>query len=306
MKVSNVAITGGAGFIGSELANMLKRRNYSSLHLIDNLSTGEWRRLDFELKTSDIDISLTKVSRLREMLTGIDTLYHLSAVKLHNENNSFDDLISHNVIATENIFEAAGQAGVKNIVFTSSLYAYGMPSNKLINEDTPVNPTTAYGASKFFGENLLSIASCKFGFDYSIARLFFIYGEKQYSEGGYKSVVVRNFERMRDGLPALINGDGGQVLDYLYVKDCVEALILLGENPINDVVNVSSGEPLSIGALVGKMMQITGIHEVSYGDPDWTHGTHRVGSNLKLRNLTGWTPKVSLDEGLQRTWRSLN
>jgi UDP-glucose 4-epimerase len=306
MKTKSVAITGGAGFIGSVLANTLKRQDYTNLSLIDNLSTGDWRRLDFDCKTSNIDISSTKISTLREILSGVDTLYHLSAVKLHNELNSFDDLVSHNMIATERIFEAAGQAGVKNIVFTSSLYVYGMPSIKLIPEDTLLVPTTTYGASKFFGENLLSIASRKYEINYSIARLFFIYGERQYANGGYKSVIIRNFERLRDGLPALINGNGEQVLDYLYIRDCVDALILLGDNPINDVVNVSSGFPLTINALIHKMGEIAGIHQVSYAESDWTHGTHRVGSNLKICDLTGWIPKTTLDEGLLRTWRSLN
>jgi UDP-glucose 4-epimerase len=302
----NFAISGGAGFIGSALANELHTRGNNAIKLLDNLSTGDWSRVNYEADKILIDISRAKAEDLIAALSGTEVLFHLSAVKLHNEKNSFDDLIMHNVIGTQKLLAAAGQAGVKRVVFTSSLYAYGMLEMETFTEDLMPLPSTVYGASKLFGEGLVSIAAQKYGFEYSIARLFFIYGEKQYSQGGYKSVIINNFERLKSGQPAIINGDGEQILDYLHVNDCVSALIALSEKTTNDVFNVSSAAPLSIEVLTQKMLQITGQSEKSYAEPDWTQGTRRVGSNKKIHNLTGWSPKITLEEGLEKTWRSLN
>lgn len=306
MNLPNVAITGGAGFIGAALANELFDRGLSRIKLLDNLSTGDWSRLNYEADKTYIDISISTVEELAEAFAGIDVLFHLSAVKLHNEKNSFEDLIRHNVLATQRLLDAAGLAGVKKVVFTSSLYAYGMLKIETFTEEMVPKPSTIYGGSKLFGEGLVSIASQKYGFDYSIARLFFIYGEKQYSQGGYKSVIVNNFERLKSGESAVINGDGGQILDYLHVSDCVSALISLSENTTNDVYNISSGVPLSIKQLTDQMLRVTGKSTLRYAEPDWTQGTRRVGSNRKIQNLTGWIPKISLKDGLARTWESMN
>ena len=305
-KPLKFAISGGAGFIGATLANELHVRGHNEIRLFDNLSTGDWSRLNYEADKTLFDISIAKVEDLVDALSGTEVLFHLSAVKLHNEKNSFDELIMHNIIGTQKLLEAAGKAGVKKVVFTSSLYAYGMLEMELFTEDLMPFPSTVYGASKLFGEGLVSIAAQKYGFEYSIARLFFIYGEKQYSEGGYKSVIINNFERLKSGLPAVINGDGGQILDYLHVNDCVSALISLSEKTTNGIYNVSSAQPISIEKLTQKMLQIAGQSELRYAEPDWTQGTRRVGSNKKIQNLTGWTPKITLEEGLSRTWRSLN
>lgn len=306
MKNLSVAITGGAGFIGAELANTLVKLGCQKPRLMDNLSTGDWSRLNFDTLTSTFDISTRDLSEIQNALIGVDTLFHLSAVKLHNERNSFDDLLLNNIVATDRLFEAAGNAGVKNVVFTSSLYAYGLAKDNVISEETLPTPSTHYGASKLLGENLLAIAAKKYGFRYAIARLFFIYGPLQFASGGYKSVILKNFERMKAGLPAIINGDGEQVLDYLYLEDCVNALIELGSNPPNDIVNVSSSVPISINSLIGQMAEITGERGTLLTSADWTKGTRRVGSNQKINSLVGWSPRITLEEGLQKTWESLN
>ncbi len=305
-KPSKIAISGGAGFIGAALANELHFRGHHQIKLLDNLSTGDWSRLNYEADETFIDISSAKVEDLADALSGTEVLFHLSAVKLHNEKNSFDDLIMHNVIGVQKLLEAAGQAGVKKVIFTSSLYTYGMLEMEKFTEDLTPSPSTVYGASKLLGEGLVSIAAQKYGFEYSIARLFFIYGERQYSQGGYKSVIINNFERLKCGQPAVINGDGTQILDYLHVDDCVSALIVLSEITTNDIFNVSSAVPLSIKELTMQMLKVTGKSNLRYAEPDWTQGTRRVGSNKKIHKLTGWCPKISLEEGLDRTWRSLS
>jgi UDP-glucose 4-epimerase len=303
--MKKIIVTGGAGFIGAALANTLASDKRNSVIAIDNLSTGNWDRVGDEVKKFNLDLTVASSEELQKLFDGADVLYHLAAVKLHNQNNSFDSIVQNNIHATQKVFESAGMANVKRVVFTSSLYAYGLPTEVPMKETTYLNPLTVYGASKVFGENLLKVNSLKFGYSYATARLFFIYGPNQFTEGGYKSVIVSNFERIKLNLPARITGDGQQILDYLYIDDCVEALQLIGENNQSDIFNISSGIGTSILQLTKAMLDISkgGVYE--FIEPDWTKGTIRTGSSEELKRKLGWMPRVSIQDGLTQTWKSL-
>ena len=303
--MKKVVITGGAGFIGAALASLFARNPQYDVTAIDNLTTGDWGRVHGPVRKINLDLVADNLFELEEILHQADLLFHLSAVKLHNINNSFDSLVKNNITGSQNVFEVAGIAKVKRVIFTSSLYSYGLPVNKLITENDELNPTTFYGASKVIGENILNINSKKFGFSSAIARLFFIYGPNQYADGGYKSVIVSNFERIKSGMKPIIKGTGNQVLDYLYIEDCVDALKLLGESTERGPFNISSGSGISILSLTELMMKIGNSSSFSVASPDWTEGTVRVGSNKKIKSALGWKPNVDLVEGLDKTWQSL-
>jgi UDP-glucose 4-epimerase len=301
----DILITGGAGFIGASLANHLETLHPNQVTCIDNLSCGDWSRLNSDTNKSEIDLGEISSGQLVRQLKGTKTLYHLAAVKLHNSNNSFEDIVTNNIVASQKLFNAAGEAGVKKIVFTSSLYAYGLPKSQPMHEGIMLQPHTFYGASKVMGETLLEIAAAKYSFEYSVARLFFIYGPRQYSQGGYKSVIVSNFEKLNSEGIAVINGDGKQVLDYLYLSDCVDALHKLSLYKGNLKVNISSGTGTSIYDLSQNMIGISGGGTLVYSEADWTANTTRIGANLRLMETTGWTQKIDLGLGLQKTWKSL-
>ena len=305
-KSSSILITGGAGFIGSHLANSLFDKGFSSITCIDNLSTGDWGRVNPKINKVEGDIGNLSDQVLGKILEATDVVFHLSAVKLHNNINSFEDLLHNNVTATERLLRISGESSVSTFVFTSSLYAYGLPPVAVISEDTPLEPTTFYGATKVMGEQLVKIMAPKYGFDYSIARLFFMYGENQYAEGGYKSVIVNNFERLIRGAPANVNGDGSQVLDYLHVSDCVTALISMAQNPTNSILNIASGIPITILDLTRYMIEIFGGGSYVHSEPDWTAETYRVGSNKQLREMFSWKSNIDLRKGLEATLRSMS
>jgi len=304
-KSSSILITGGAGFIGSHLANSLLDAGFSNITCIDNLSTGNWDRINPKIDTIESDIGDLDEETLRKILQTTEVVFHLSAVKLHNNVNSFDEMMRHNVVATEKLLRISGESGIKTFVFTSSLYSYGLPSVILTSEDTPLEPTTYYGASKVMGEHLVKMLALKYGFDYSIARLFFIFGENQYAEGGYKSVIVNNFERLIQGQPAIVHGDGSQVLDYLHVSDCVTALISMAQSPTNTILNIASSTPVTILDLTLDMIEIFGAGSFVHSEPDWTAGTYRVGSNKRLREMLSWEAKIDLHQGLIKTLGSM-
>jgi len=298
-----VLITGGAGFIGSALANLLC--NDFEVTAIDNLGAGDWNRVIGPTSKINLDLARASHTDLRHLLSGTDYVFHLAAVKLHNEINSNLSIIENNIIATNNLFQACSAERVRKVLFTSSLYSYGHMHLPILEEDTKLEPKTTYGVSKVTGEGLLKIESEIGGFEYAIARLFFIYGPNQFANGGYKSVIIKNFERILNGLPAVVNGSGDQILDYVFIDDCVRYLKEIMFSNFNGTVNISSGDGVSIAQLVEKMIQVAGSGSVVYGSQDWTAGTTRVGNNGLLSSLFPSHNQTSLAEGLTITFNHL-
>ena len=295
-----IVITGGAGFIGASLANLLS--NDYEVSVIDNLTSGDWSRLASNVNRSVLDIASAELDELLDVFQGAEYLCHLAAVKLHNSDNSAAHVINTNIVGSKNVFDAAGQAGIKRVLYTSSLYSYGSLGPKIMNECDLPAPTTVYGASKLIGEQILKSAELKYGFSSICARLFFIYGPGQFAEGGYKSVIVKTCERLLSTLPAVINGDGKQALDYVYIDDCINALSRLLFSEFNGVYNVSSGESVSIEQLVRTIGKFAGDSSIEFAQPDWTANTDRFGDNTKIKGDLGWEPSVTLEDGLRRTW----
>lgn len=298
-----ILVTGGAGFIGASLSNRLSER--FDVTAVDNLKSGNWGRCNSKVNKLELDLASLPYKGYCDLLSDFDDVYHLSAVKLHNQENSLEDILSNNAVASGRLFDAAGFMGVKNIFFSSSLYAYGSMGPEPMWENDLLQPTTYYGASKHFGELALSIAAQKYGFRAITARFFFIYGPNQFSPGGYKSVIVKNFENATRKKPFEIVGDGKQSLDYVYIDDCVEIISRLMNTEFSGVVNIASGKPTSILSIVDEMQRITNKSDVVYLERDFTHGSTRSGSNAKLQEIIGSYSFLDIAEGLRRTWKSI-
>jgi UDP-glucose 4-epimerase len=298
-----IVITGGAGFIGSALSNSLSTT--STVVAVDNLTTGSWERCKPGVQRIQLDIARCEDSKILEILEGSDYLFHLAAVKKHNRVNTFDSIIQNNVIATERLFRLATSAKTPRVIFSSSLYAYGSMGPSIMSENDEINPLSYYGLSKLVGENLLKIASEQGLISYIIPRLFFIYGPNQYAEGGYKSVIYKSFENILNGRPAEIYGSGLQVLDYVYLNDCVKSLLLLGTSSYQGIVNIASSVPTTVKQLIDEINTITENVYTIHSAPDWTEGSYRVGDNSRLKHLIGEIPSTSISEGLRETWNSM-
>jgi UDP-glucose 4-epimerase len=305
LKNSTAAVTGGCGFIGSHLIQRLRLEGVHVL-AIDSLDYGSRESLD----TSDPNIQFEKLQlrtgsrpQLVEMLNGVDYVFHLAAEKHNQSINSPGLVLDANIMGTYELLSAAADAGVKKVVFTSSLYAYGRMCGPPLSEDDVATPHTVYGISKLTGEHLCRYFSLQRGLPAVCLRLFFVYGPRQYSDVGYKSVIVRNFDRILQGQRPLINGDGNQEFDYIYVDDVVSAILsALSSDEKWDLFNVGSGLGVSINRLTELMMEVAGITTVcEYGPPDLTHGSSRVARTKKFYDSFGYKPKVSLPDGLQRT-----
>jgi UDP-glucose 4-epimerase len=299
-------VTGAAGFIGSHLVARLSDLGWQVIG-IDNERSGDWSRISVPCRRIERDLAAMNTSELAAAAAGAEVCFHLAAEKHNSSRTTPQRVIDVNISATRRVLEAAARSEVGKVVFTSSLYAYGSLGPAPMSERDLPAPTTVYGTSKLTGEHLLRVAARSEGLRWSVARLFFGYGPGQYAEGGYKSVIVANFERLLRHERPIIYGDGKQALDYVYVDDVVEALLMLAEPENNGLVcNIGTGRAVSVGELTEIMLTISGRSlEPLTCPPDWTAGSVRVADTRLARETLGWTASTAIEEGLERVWGSL-
>jgi len=298
-------VTGAAGFIGCHLVDRLASDGWA-VRGLDDERTGDWGRVKVDVDRVDASLENMSAHELVSVCRGVDLLFHLAAEKHNTPGVTADRTLGVNVAATARLFDAAGAAGVPRIVFTSSLYAYGSSGPAVMSEGDVPTPSTVYGVSKLAGEHLLRATERTFGVQWSVARLFFVYGPRQLAAGGYPSVIVRNFDRIRRDEAPVVNGDGEQALDYVFVVDCVDALVRLGAGDHHGLtVNVASGAAISVRELTGVMLAVTRSSlEPIAGPADWTAGSRRVGSPDIAAEQLGWKATTPLREGLRRVWEA--
>lgn len=304
---SSILVTGGCGFIGSHLVRELLARGASRLVVLDSLRYGDLANLAGESSRVELHrhtLGTDSCDRLAAALEGVDLVFHLAAEK-HNQSKDSPALVFRaNIDGTHELLSQCATAGVKRVVFTSSLYAYGRLHGPALTETEVPEPRTIYGISKLCGEHLCGHFRIERGLSSNVVRYLFVYGPRQFAGMGYKSVILKNFERILSRLPAIQRGDGRQVLDYIFIDDAVDATIGIMEAPWDgEVVNIGSGEPTTVRSLLETMLEVAGSDAgIIEEPPDWTSGTFRIGDISKAKRLLGWTPQIGLAEGLRRVF----
>ena len=307
---AKVLVIGGAGFVGSHIVDQLLNEPVQEIIVFDNFVRGTHANLRAAVKDSRVRVveaSVTDLEQLRAAMTGVDYVFHLAALWLGECVQQPRSAIEVNVVGTFNVVELAQELGVKKVVYSSSASVYGDAVFTPMTEEHPFNNRTMYGATKIAGEQFFRAFNQQHGLDYVGLRYMNIYGPRMDYKGTYVSVIMKVLDRLDQGLPPLIFGDGSQAYDFIHVRDVARANILaLKSTATDEFFNVGMGVKTTINELVQMLLQITGSHvEPEYRPQEQMFVTHRVGSTEKAEKLIDFQARLPLEEGLRSVvaWR---
>ena len=297
-----IAVTGGAGFIGSNLVDALLEKGHEVI-VIDDLSTGKVSNLNPKATHYEVALHKTSVENLFRILKGVEVVYHTAA--LARVQPSIKDPVRYNeanVTAIVKLLTACVEAKVKRVVYSASSSAYGNAEVFPTPESAPTDSLSPYGLQKYIGELYCRMYSKVYGIDTVCLRYFNIYGPRMNFEGAYKTVIGVFAEQKKKGLPLTITNDGTQKRDFTYVKDVVAANILAGESKkhfIGEVFNIGNGGNVSINE-VADMIGGEKVYGENRLEPYQT-----LADNSKARKVLGWSPKGNLKKFIENDLWSL-
>lgn len=300
---TRILVTGGAGFVGSNLVRRLLRDG-AKITVLDDLFTGRLENLpatgfDF-VQGSVCDIALVD-----KLVAANEVVFHAAArnivVSTRNPREDFET----NIGGTLNVLMAARAAKTKRVIYTSSTSVYGNPRYLPINEDDRLQLLTPYAVSKLGGENYCMAFYESYGVPATAVRYSNVYGPGQDPANPYCGVVAKFIEALLDGKPPVLHGDGQQTRDFTYVDDAVEATVMAGMNDraIGEVFNVGTGVETRVVELANALIRILGVPvTVQHKDRrDIDNIRRRVVNIEKTRRTLRWVPEVPLETGLRRT-----
>jgi UDP-glucose 4-epimerase len=307
---SRILVIGGAGFLGSHIADQLTETGAREIVVLDDFVRGTRANLAEAVRDPRVQViegSITNLPLLRDLMAGTDYVFHLAALWLYECVHEPRSALEVNVVGTYNVVETAQQAGVKKVVYSSSASVYGDALFTPMTEDHPFNNRTMYGATKIAGEQFFRAFYEQHKSDYVGLRYMNIYGPRMDYKGTYVSVIMKVLDRIDAGAPPIIFGDGSQAYDFVHVADVARANILaLQADATDEFFNIGIGVKTTIRELVDVLLEITGSDlEPEYRPQEQMFVTHRVGSIDKAERLLGFRASIPLEEGLRSVvdWR---
>ncbi len=294
-----VLITGGAGFLGTALANQLVAEKHQ-VRVLDDLSAGNPDHLSRQVLFSRGDVR--DVPKLWTLLQGVTCVYHLAARVLVPESLLYPrDYNDVNVGGTVSVMEAMRDAGIRRVVFTSSGAVYGEQEQQPVSEALPPNPGSPYAVSKLAAEYYVRTIGALWGIETVVLRIFNAYGPGQLIPPSHPPVIPQFINQALSGGSLVVFGDGRQTRDFVYVDDVVDALVAAAtaKNVDRTIINIGSGQEVSINQVVEKVARATGRRVTPLYNPTEGGGVSRLVADIGLsRQLLGFRPKVDLDQGL--------
>lgn len=305
---ARILITGGAGLVGSHIADRLAEEDVAEVVVLDNFVRGRRENLERAQRQlrrlTIVDSDITDPATVRTAMGGIDYVFHQAALRITQcaemPRLAVDSLIG----CTFNVLEAALDAGVKKVVAASSASVYGEPSYVPMDEAHPFNNRTIYGACKVADEQILGSFNDMYGLPYVALRYFNIYGPRMDAWGVYTEVMIRWLQRLERNEAPVIFGDGMQTMDFVYIEDVADANVrAMISDASDDVFNVASGSETSLRQLARMLCDAAGHPnmEPTFEPPRKVNPvTRRLAATEHAREGIGFVAATPLDEGLRR------
>lgn len=293
-------VTGGAGFIGSHIAEALADRH--EVVVVDDFSTGHPENLrGFDVTL--VEGSVTDLSLLKEVFAGADGVFHEGAIASVPKSVA-DPLATHqaNLTGTLDVLLAAREAGVRKVVFASSSAVYGESPELPKQESMLPEPLSPYAVSKLAGEHYAAAFSRLYGLQAVCLRYFNVFGPRQDPSSPYSGVISIFADRILAGKPLTIYGDGEQTRDFVYVADVVRANLKAMEGDTGGVFNIARGRTTTLNALAETMMRTAGRSvEIRHAEERAGDIRHSYADIARAEEVLGWKPEWGLEDGLALT-----
>jgi nucleoside-diphosphate-sugar epimerase len=312
IRGKNILVIGGAGFIGSHVVEELLKEDVNRVIVYDNFARGARGNLDEALADPRVRIfevggDILHTDVLASAIKESDHVIHLAALWLLQCYDYPRAAFDVNIRGTFNVLEACQQKGIQRLVYSSSASVYGDAVELPMTEDHPFNNRTFYGATKIAGEAMCRAFNDRYGLPYVGLRYMNVYGARQDYKGTYIAVIMKILDRIDQGLPPVLYGDGSQAYDFIYVSDCARANVCaLKSNAKDSFYNVGSGTRTSLKELCELILEVTGSAlPIQYEPAGKTFVTNRIGSTKKAEKEIGFHSTIELREGLEKLieWR---
>ncbi len=307
-----ILITGGAGFIGSNLTrHLLELENVSLVRVMDNLATGSLKNIEEFRAHPKFEFIEGDIRNYNDCLIAcedIDAISHQAA--LGSVPRSINDPLTTNdvnITGTLNIFTAAKEKGIKRIVYAASSSTYGDHPGLPKREDTIGNPLSPYAVTKYVNELYARVYADIYDLELIGLRYFNVFGPKQNPQGAYAAVIPLFIKAVLDNEPPKINGDGEHSRDFTFIENVVQAnelaLFITNPNAINQVYNVAFGEKTTLNELFENIKEVAGSDLAPiYRSERMGDVKHSLADISKAKNLLGYNPTVSIKEGLKKSF----
>jgi len=300
-------VTGGAGFIGSNLVGVLLEEGHEVI-VIDNLSTGKRENIANLQDNAHFEFvkgSITDLSLLKQVFEDVDCVFHQAAIPSVQRSVENPQATNEaNVNGTLNVLIAARDCGVRKVIYASSSSVYGDTPRLPKREDMEPNPKSPYAVSKLAGEFYCGVFSEVYGLKTACLRYFNVYGPKQDPSSEYAAVIPRFITRVLNNQPPIIYGDGTQTRDFTFVKDVAHANILAMEQNAEGVLNIACGEQISVNELATAIMKLVGVRlDVVYDTPRPGDIKDSLADISLAKEKLKYVPEFTLTKGLEETIR---
>lgn len=309
IKGKNILVTGGAGFIGSHLCDELLNRGADKVVCVDNFFLGKTENIAEAMQHDNFVLYRDDARHFGVMQSvmekeEIEAVFNMATIALNYSFFNPFDAYMVNVEIANTLLELLKVGAYKTLIHTSSSEAYGTAQYSPMDENHPTDPTTPYAAGKAAADLMVHSFTKVSDMDISIIRPFNNYGPRQNAEGPLAGIIPVTARRIKNGDKPVINGDGEQTRDFIYVKDTVRGLILAYENEKSrgKIINLGSGKDISMNALLQEICDYMGY------EGEWVHKEERTSDvrNLcanidRARDILGFEPQMSFEDGIKET-----